>query len=155
MAGGSYPGDEALFESVQRDAASIPNLKFHGAVPFHDMKSLYERARLLVATSRVEGFPNTYLQAWAHGTPVVAFLDPDAILSGNDLGRAVTDINTMRAAVMELLSDETRWQETSTRCRAYFDRRTDENVMLAPYIQALHQLTAAPQRTLSWRLRQQ
>ncbi len=63
MAGGSYPGDEALFEAMKHEAASISNLKFHGAVPFHDMKSLFERARLLVATSRVEGFPNTYLQA--------------------------------------------------------------------------------------------
>jgi glycosyltransferase involved in cell wall biosynthesis len=144
MAGGSYPGDEALFESVRREAASIPNLKFHGAVPFHDMKSLYERARLLVATSRVEGFPNTYLQAWAHGAPVVAFLDPDEILSSNELGRAVTDMNTMRDAVVELLGDAGRWQETSARCCAYFDRRTDENVMLAPYFQALRALSAAP-----------
>ena len=144
MAGGPYPGDEALFESVQRQAASIPNLKFHGAVPFHDMRALFERARLLVATSRVEGFPNTYLQAWAHGTPVVAFLDPDEILSGHELGRAVRNVAEMREAVIELLNEEARWQATSTRCRVWFERRTDENVMLAPYLQALHTLAAAP-----------
>lgn len=155
MAGGAYPGDEALFESVRREAASIPNLKFHGAVPFHDMKSLFERARLLVATSRVEGFPNTYLQAWAHGAPVVAFLDPDAILSGNALGRAVSDVNAMRLAITELLGDEVRWQETSERCRAYFDRRTDENTMLGPYLQAIHRFAAVPQENLSWHLPQQ
>jgi glycosyltransferase involved in cell wall biosynthesis len=152
MAGGPYKGDEALFEQIRREAASIPNLEFHGAVPFHDMKALFERARLLVATSRVEGFPNTYLQAWAHGTPVVAFLDPDRILSGHDLGRAVTDLNGMQTAVIELLCNEDRWQSTSLRCRAYFEYRTDENAMLAPYLQALG--NDAPVRLSSWRLQQ-
>ena len=48
-------------------------MTFHGAVPYRDAGALYSRARVLVNTSDVEGFPNTYLQAWASGTPVVAF----------------------------------------------------------------------------------
>jgi len=137
MAGGPYIGDEALYESCKQEAASLSNLRFNGAVPFHDMRALYERARLLVGTSHTEGFPNTYLQAWAHGSPVVAFLDPDELIARNGLGRAVSDLDQMAAAVRDLLSDQAEWAAASERCRAYFERRADENAMLAPYIQAI------------------
>jgi glycosyltransferase involved in cell wall biosynthesis len=137
VAGGPYRGEESLYEECRREAASLRNLKFHGAVPFHDMPALYERARVLVGTSHTEGFPNTYLQAWAHGAPVVAFLDPDALIARNGLGRAVGDLGQMADAVREILADAGRWGEVSARCRSYFERRADENRMLAPYIQAL------------------
>jgi glycosyltransferase involved in cell wall biosynthesis len=137
MAGGSYIGDEALYAECKREAASLPNLRFHGAVPFHDMRALYERARLLVGTSHTEGFPNTYLQAWAHGSPVVAFLDPDELISRNGLGWAVKDLDQMAEAVRDLLADKAHWAAASERCRAYFERRADENAMLAPYLQAI------------------
>ena len=89
MVGGTVPGGHRFFETVKAQAASRSNVTFHGAVPYRDASALYSRARVFVNTSDIEGFPNTYLQAWASGTPVVAFFDPDGVIAREGLGATV------------------------------------------------------------------
>src|SRR5262249_55518797 len=67
MAGGAMPGQEAFFAQAQERARSHANMTFHGPIPYHDVNPLYGRARVFVNTSDIEGFPNSYLQAWAAG----------------------------------------------------------------------------------------
>src|SRR5690606_25372063 len=72
IAGGPYPEEGALFEQVKREVQALPNVRFLGQVPYHDIGEWFERARVLAGTSEVEGVPNTYLQAWGHGAPASA-----------------------------------------------------------------------------------
>ncbi len=144
MAGGAMPGDEPLFEKVRSAARSLSNVTFHGAVPYHAVGHLFERARVLVGTSEIEGFPNTYLQAWSRGTPVVAFLDPQQLLSHNELGRAVTDMRGMNAAVSALCTEPHEWESASLRCRRFMERQYGAGQMLEPYLQALLGLQEPP-----------
>jgi len=137
MVGGACTGAEALYESVRACAAALPNVRFHGHVPYAEIGRLFERARVLVGTSDAEGFPNTYLQAWAHGTPVIAFVDPERIIERHDLGRAVGSLDEMRGAVEELVRQESLWTAASARCARYADERCDSETMLAPFIEAL------------------
>ena len=139
MIGGPMPGAQDLFESLRSSAVQIPNLTFHGPVPYHQIGEFYARARVFVATSAIEGFPNTYLQAWAHGTPVVAFLDPQQLLARNGLGRAVTDIKEMRAAIGALNSDLQQWGAASERATRYMDDRIDEARTVAPYVETFEE----------------
>jgi glycosyltransferase involved in cell wall biosynthesis len=140
IAGGPSPDAPALFDEVQREAAQLPNVRFLGPVPFHDVRSLFERARLLVGTSEIEGVPNTYLQAWSHGTPVVAYLDPDRLIARNGLGRVVHSAEEMTQAVTHLLSDEQAWEGMSARCHAFALARADENARVQLYVDALRRL---------------
>ena len=145
MIGGPMPGSEALYESIEAQARAVPNLHFHGAVAYHAIGEFYERARVLAGTSEIEGFPNTYLQAWAHGTPVIAFLDPQELLSQHSLGSAVNTLDEMRSAVTALCTDAGLWEATSERCKRYMDARFDEAQMLAPYLEAIESLqTGSP-----------
>jgi len=143
MVGGRMPGSEELFDSVRREAEALGNVTFHGAVPYREVRSLYERARLLVSTSAIEGFPNTYLQAWSHGTPVVGFLDPDELLKTHGTGRAVGDIEELGAAIAALSGDTGEWEQASARAREYMERHHGEGRVLAPYIAALTELHRA------------
>jgi glycosyltransferase involved in cell wall biosynthesis len=138
--GGPVAGHEGVYESVRAAASAVPNVHFHGPVPYHAIGEFYERARVFVGTSEIEGFPNTYLQAWARGTPVVAFLDPEQLIARNGMGRAITSVAQMCEAIAALSGDAHAWEIASQRSREYMDNRFNATRMTAPYIQALSNL---------------
>ena len=137
LAGGEQAGHASLYREVADAAAALPNVRFHGRVPYHEVSGLFERARVLVNSSDIEGFPNTYLQAWRHGVPVVAFFDPDHVVARFGLGAAVPTIDAMAAEVSRLAGSQADWAPASARCERYMDDLYGEERVLAPYLQAL------------------
>jgi glycosyltransferase involved in cell wall biosynthesis len=141
MIGGPIVGSTDLYEEIKTRAASQENVTFHGRIPYHDVNDYFAAARVFVNTSDIEGFPNSYLQAWARGTPVVAFFDPDRIIEREGLGVAVKDIAEMREAVRTLVSDRDRWHAASARCLAYMQRAFSDDKCIAPYLEVIGRLT--------------
>ena len=141
MVGGPIVGSTDLYELIKAQAASRGNVTFHGQIPYHDVNDYFGAARVFVNTSDIEGFPNSYLQAWARGTPVVAFFDPDRIIDREGLGVAVKDVGEMREAVRTLVSDRERWRSASARCLAYMQREFSEDKCIAPYLEVIGRLT--------------
>lgn len=137
MVGGTQPGSEPLYAQIKQQAAALDHLEFRGALPYRATNELYERARVFVNTSEIEGFPNSFLQAWIRGTPVVSFFDPDGVIAREGLGRTVTTLEEMASVVGALSTDLQLWTQTSARCRAYMAARFDETRVLAPYVAAL------------------
>lgn len=136
MIGGPAPGSPEPFATIQREAASCPNLSFLGRIPYHDVNDYYARAKVFVNTSDTEGFPNSYLQAWIRGTPLVAFFDPDGVIDRERLGTAPASLDAMVAAVDHLLTDQELWQATSSRAQAFMAREFDEATILQPYLKS-------------------
>ena len=132
--GGPLPGEEVLFDEVRHAAAARPGVMFHGALPYAEVNALYARARLLLNTSDVEGFPNTYLQAWARGVPVVSVFDPDGVIEREGLGIAAPSPAQLPAAVRYLLREPLAWRAMSDRCRAFVAREYGEDKVLGPYL---------------------
>jgi glycosyltransferase involved in cell wall biosynthesis len=146
MVGGRMPGSEALFDSLRLEAGALANVTFHGALPYGQVRGLYERARLFVSTSEIEGFPNTYLQSWSHGTPVIGFLDPDGLLARHGMGRTVRTVEQMCSAIATLSHNAGEWEQASASATAYMARHCDERHALGPYITALTDLREAGTR---------
>jgi glycosyltransferase involved in cell wall biosynthesis len=142
MIGGRQPGFDALYDDIARQAAGLPNLRFLGRVPYHDMDAHYASARLFVNTSDSEGFPNSYLQAWVRGTPVVAFFDPDQLIAREQLGFAASSLDEMQQRIGQLLGDQAQWAAASARCRRYMQARHGEERILAPYLATFQELAA-------------
>ncbi|NNG21843.1 glycosyltransferase family 4 protein [Telluria aromaticivorans] len=140
MIGGEQPGSESLYASIAADAARIQNLDFLGRVPYHQMAQHYAGARVFVNTSDSEGFPNSYLQAWIHGTPAVAFFDPDDVIRRERLGHAAGSMDEMEQRVRELVSDHSQWRQCSERCRDFMDRHYAEQDVIAPYLQGIQEV---------------
>lgn len=78
----SSPSRSELVTMMQQQ----PNIRFLGYIPPTELAAYYHRATALLCTSYREGFPNTFLEAWSHGVPVVTTVDPDGIVSNNKLG---------------------------------------------------------------------
>jgi glycosyltransferase involved in cell wall biosynthesis len=137
MAGGPLAGAEALYREIRDAAAAADNVRFHGRLPYWEANELYGRASVLVNTSDVEGFPNSYLQAWVRGVPVVTFIDPDGVIRREGLGIAVSDPRELAAAVRCLVHNRAAWQAASERCVAYATREYGEEKVLPAYLDAL------------------
>lgn len=137
MAGGPFPGERGLFDEIEREAAGVPNLTFHGAVPYRDISRLFDRARLFINTSELEGFPNTFVQSWVRGIPVAATFDPDGVLSANGLGASVKDEQSLAVAVDSLLGDAARYAAARAAVVRHFEQHHAEHQVMAPYLAAL------------------
>ncbi|MBE7418004.1 MAG: glycosyltransferase family 4 protein [Gammaproteobacteria bacterium] len=137
MAGGRSPGEEALYEEIQKEAGTVSNMEFRGAVPYLDVGDLFDRARLFANTSDVEGFPNTFLQAWVRGIPVVTSFDPDGVVQSNGLGAARTNVEGMAESIELLLTREDAYRALSSAATQYVESNFAEAEILRPYLRAL------------------
>lgn len=100
--------DEASFQALADNCPA--NLRIVEHVPAHEIRDYLQRARVLVNTSRFEGFPNTFLQAAVMGVPIVSLaVDPDGMLAGHACGIcAAGDQRALRQAVLDLAADAAR-----------------------------------------------
>jgi glycosyltransferase involved in cell wall biosynthesis len=107
-------GPEKQQIQMLRAAAELPNLHYAGPVAYDAVGAYFDRAKILVNTSSVEGFPNTFVQAWIRGVPVVTFFDPDGLVQKRGLGVAVASFEHMVLTLDELIGDNTKRQAFGT-----------------------------------------
>jgi glycosyltransferase involved in cell wall biosynthesis len=139
MIGGALPGFSNLYQRIESAAMNVPNLTLYGRVPYHEIGDLWDRAKVFVNTSDAEGFPNSFLQSWCRGVPVVSFFDPNGLIKREGLGVSPNSIDDMASAVHRFIADETEWRNTSQRCRSYMERTYGDDMVLKPYITALNE----------------
>jgi len=144
MVGGVLRDEEALFREIERAARAKPNVSFHGRLTYWDANELYGRAKLLVNTSDVEGFPNSYLQAWTRGVPVVTLIDPDRVIEREGLGVAARSQAEIADAVRRLINDGAAWKAASRRCRAYIEREFGDEKILSTYVETFERVLRSP-----------
>ena len=136
FAGGPMPGGETYYEDMRAAAARLPNVIMHGAVRYADSGTLFDRAKIFLNTSSIEGFPNTFLQAWIRGVPVVSFFDPDSLVQRLQLGHIANSVDEMREAISSLLEDDGERQLTGRRARDFATREYTTGVA-ARYLELL------------------
>jgi len=133
MVGGPGPGEEQLYEVIREKAGPIPNLYLTGPVPHKDVGRYFSEAFAFVNTSSSEGFPNTYLQAWCRGVPVVGTFDPDEVISKYDLGRHCASTDELRAAIRDLMADEEHRKAIGERAVRYVKEHHSADAVTAQY----------------------
>ena len=103
MIGAPSRKDCEYYKRIKKEAGDVDNLRFLGFVPHEKINEYYSRSSILVNTSPVEGFPNTFLEAWGNSIPVVSFVDPDKVISRNKLGYSSNNFEEMVKNVKKLL----------------------------------------------------
>lgn len=133
MIGGPAPFYEEYFTMISKRAAQIPNVTLRGRQPKSVTYDLLRRASLLVCTSDHEGFPNTFLEAWSVGTPIVSLFDPDSLLRECSAGFFVHDIDQMLETIDRLWSDANAWEEASRSGHDFYRASFDLNRAIDRY----------------------
>ncbi len=123
LVGGSDPdrAGQEYVAALKEVMKALPNVEYRGFMPFADADRVFDGARVLVNTSKYEGFPNTFLQAWARGVPTVAFVDTGSRGGGGEpIYDVVPDIDAAERALRRLVGDDAWWEEASTRVGHHF-----------------------------------
>jgi len=128
MIGGKDSADPDVFEKAKDKCQQISNIKFLGFQPLEKTEQYFDQATLFVNTSLHEGFPNTFLQAWRRGIPVVSFVDPDNIISKNKLGSVVSDREKLISQVDHFLTSPGQFDPDHIR-GYFFENHYEKNVI--------------------------
>lgn len=117
VAGRIAPWLRSVVDSVVAASPAPDRVELLG---FVDPLAYYQRAKVLVMSSRYEGFGFPVLEAMACGTPVVAFDNSSLTEVVGDAGILVPDgdVPEMARAIRSLLDDQERWREFGPRPRA-------------------------------------
>jgi len=119
MIGGVTWGEEDYYAKIEREASSLPNVRFLGQVPYIEVNRYLARSKIFLNTSDIEGFPNTFLQAWVRRVPIVSFFDPDDIIVREGLGRRSTTEEETCTSLSELLVDRQKREQIGVAAHSY------------------------------------
>ncbi len=117
---GAANHDSEYASILTKRAAAVPNVQMHGRVLHAKIADYYRRCRVLCCTSAYEGFPNTFLEAWSCGIPVVSTFDPDDVITRYGLGWTASCVDEMVVALRQSLCDSARWRVASASARGYY-----------------------------------
>jgi glycosyltransferase involved in cell wall biosynthesis len=146
MIGGSDGGwfaDEYV-RRIAEEAATIPNLRFKGFVPFEEADRHFGSARLFINTSLYEGFPNTFLQAWARGVPTVGFVDTGSRRDGQPVYDIVSDVEQAALRIDRMMRDDLAWQQASHRVQQHFREQHSIEAVAGLYEREIASLVPSP-----------
>lgn len=118
-------GEEVDLEAkIDAAVAGTPNLSVQKNVPHAVLSEALGQAVAMVNTSTYEGMPNTFLEAWSQGAPVLSLsFDPDGIIQQHGLGIAARGSwDSFVAGARALWADRSRREERSRRVRTYVER---------------------------------
>ncbi len=130
------------YNKIKGEAEKIGNLDFLGYVPHIDIGKYYSEASVLVSTSSFEGFPNTFLEAWIHETPIISLgFDPDNLINGRRLGFAADDFDDMVKKTRILMENNQIRQKMGVNGRIYVEKNHSEEEIISSYEKLFRQLT--------------
>jgi glycosyltransferase involved in cell wall biosynthesis len=140
MIGG--PGrDVDFYEQIKVSASEIQNLEFVGFVPYHKVDRYFDEATIFVNTSDVEGFPNTFIQAWLRGIPVISLnVDPDEIICKYKLGFHSKTFDQMVEDLKTLIYNKKLRDEFGANARKYAECEFDSEKIIRQYIETFEDL---------------
>lgn len=125
--------------SLLHRAKSIPNVVLHGRVSDNQLEALYRCARLLCCTSIFEGFPNTFLEAWSIGLPIVSTFDPDSIIARQNLGKTACSVDEICQGITAFIENHRVWQTASSAAQIYFNTNHTLEAVMPKFVQLFQQ----------------
>jgi glycosyltransferase involved in cell wall biosynthesis len=114
------------YDKLIAQAKRLKNLEFIDRVPFAQIDSYFQRARVFVNTSDFEGFPNTFIQACKSSVPILSLnVNPDCFLDKYKCGQSCNGDFTKLISTLQYILGENRYLELGKNARSYAETRHD------------------------------
>ncbi|GAB4181846.1 MAG: hypothetical protein Fur0032_22960 [Terrimicrobiaceae bacterium] len=115
------PQDADLHAKVREQAARLDNVEFLDGVPYREIQSHFDAARIFVNTSRDEGVPNTFLHAAVGGAAIASLeVDPDGCIRTFGAGCVANGRPEVLAeGIRKLLQQPAAWRSASVGVRSF------------------------------------
>lgn len=122
--------DKTYAEKIKGDALK-KGIAFIPGLPFIEIDEYFKNAKLFVNTSRYEGFPNTFVQAAMHGTPIISLnINPDNVLNKYRIGFfANNNFPKLIESMSEVLVDRDVYREISNNAYNYASSNHDIKIV--------------------------
>ncbi|MEQ1833408.1 MAG: glycosyltransferase, partial [Candidatus Eisenbacteria bacterium] len=88
-------------------------------IPHERIGEFLRSATLFTHSSPAEGFPNAFLEAWAHGLPCVTAFDPDGLIVRERLGACENAYDRWEAELERRIADPALRAAEGRRARDY------------------------------------
>lgn len=138
---GGMGDDKNLYEFIKKTSKRMQNFDFLGYIPFYEINEYFKQATILVNTSKFEGYPNAFIQAWMNYTPIVSLnVDPDRIIQNKKLGFFSGTFVQMVSDVKTLLEDETLRNAMGKNARKYVEIEHDKGKIAKKYIATFNEI---------------
>ena len=141
--GGSSSYANKYYNDIKEASSKIKNLDFKGFVPYQEINKYYAESSLVVNTSYVEGFPNTFLEAWGNYNPIITLdFDPDEIICKYKLGLHSKTFEQLIEDTKTLLKNDELRKEMGNNSRKYVEKEHNLNNIINEYELLIKNLVA-------------
>jgi glycosyltransferase involved in cell wall biosynthesis len=132
-----------LLRMIEERAAALSNLELLGRLSRPELLAEIPPAVALVKTSEAEGMPNTFLESWARGVPVLSLdVDPDARIAEHGGGFvAGGSTEDFAAKARRLWAEPELRRELGARGRAFVISHHSIEAVIDRWIEVLDELT--------------
>lgn len=138
---GGPSSDTKFSDGIKSEAKIIKNVRFLGFIPLHLVSNYFEKAWVFINTSTMEGFPNTFFQAWSTFTPVLSLnVDPDEVICKNKLGFHSGNFAQMVKDLDSLIKSEDLQQQLGLNGRHYVEKEHNIDQVISQYIDLFERL---------------
>jgi len=129
------------YDNLVEQAKQVRNLQFIPTVPFHDIDSYFQRAKVFVSTSDSEGFPNTFIQACKCATPILSLnVNPDGFLDEYNCGISCDGDWNKLVEMLKFIFAEERYVQLGRNARKYVEEHHDITRIVEQYKKLLIQV---------------
>lgn len=133
VCGGTWSGRFSLDDAQQivKSLQELPNVQYMGQVETGKTQKIIAEAALLLSTADGEGYPNTFLEAWSCGTPIVSItIDPDQVIERKGLGKVTGNLDQTIGAIKNFMPSPWLRDEIAVRARQYVQEAHSEAAVL-------------------------
>lgn len=136
--------DRRICVPLEQRIKTLANLTFFGPLHTDEVLRLLAQSKILVNTSIYEGFPNTMLEAWGYGVPVVSLtVDPGQVIRREQIGLVSGTPDQLRHDVKQLARAQDLNSQMGERGLAYVRRNHSLAMVYRAFEQIFPELQAS------------